>query len=140
MLTYKWIYYLSSNLKWYLMLNLVSFRLCILSREQFFRLLSVAEKEECSTASHGPLKPVRNLVMLLTGMIGNAVPGWLITYFHFLSCLSNKSMHFKSPLSIETWAQNTGWASSSTNMIVVWKKDIFFCLFYFSICILSFDL
>ena len=63
------------------MLNLVSFRLCILSREQFFRLLSVAveeaeeEEEECSIASHGPLKPVRNLVMLLTGMIGNAVPG-----------------------------------------------------------------
>ena len=27
------------------------------------------------TTSHGPLKPVRNLVILLTGMIGNAVPG-----------------------------------------------------------------
>ena len=30
---------------------------------------------EDSTTSHGPLKPVRNLVMLLTGMMGNAVPG-----------------------------------------------------------------
>ena len=68
-----------------------------------------------------PLKVVRNLVMLLTGMMGNAVPGWLITYFHVLSCFNNKSMHFKSPLSIEIWAQNTGWESSSTNIIVVWN-------------------
>ena len=30
---------------------------------------------EDNTTSHGPLKPVRNLVMLLTGMMGNAVPG-----------------------------------------------------------------
>ena len=59
--------------------------------------------------------------MLLTGMMGNAVPGWLITYFHVLSCFNNKSMHFKSPLSIEIWAQNTGWESSSTNIIVVWN-------------------
>ena len=64
---------------------------------------------------------MRNLVMLLTGMMGNAVPGWLITYFHVLSCFNNKSMHFKSPLSIEIWAQNTGWESSSTNIIVVWN-------------------
>ena len=67
------------------------------------------------------MKVVRNLVMLLTGMMGNAVPGWLITYFHVLSCFNNKSMHFKSPLSIEIWAQNTGWESSSTNIIVVWN-------------------
>ena len=48
--------YLSSNLKWYLMLNLVSLWLCMLSREQFF-LLWTGFASESNTESHGPLKP-----------------------------------------------------------------------------------
>lgn len=90
----------------------------MLSRKQF--VLFVLS----STMSQGPLKPLSSLVMLFTGMIGNAVPGWLITYFHFLSASNNKSMHFRSPLSMEMWAQYTGWLGLTKIKVVFFSKSV----------------
>lgn len=109
--------YLSSYLYLNRMSCFVCRRLWMLSKKQ-----SVLFVVLWGRISQGPLKPLSNLVNLFTGTIGNAVPGWLTTYFHSLSLFSNKSMHFKSPLSMEMCAQNTGWASWSSRIRVVCIK------------------